>query len=150
MPIIPRIAVEAVDDDRVADPLISLEKQLTKARDHFADIKQQYERSRRRSGELAEAMQTKLETEYGQHRDDIMKLERQLTTLKAIPPLAEVQKLITSLTGAALAGDVTSRARIAQALPQAVKRLTCRKDGSIRVELISHAVRRMTWTTTLD
>jgi hypothetical protein len=140
--------VQALPDAPVADPITALESQLSKARAKLADTVEQYLHSMKRKGALAEIAQTKLEGEYEGQRDVVSKLERQLAALNAAPAIDEVQKLITTLTGAALAGDVVARGKIADALPEVVQRVTCRRDGSIR--LAWKGMTTITWTTTLD
>jgi hypothetical protein len=53
-----------------------------------------------------------------------------------------------AVTGAALAGDVVARGKIADALPEVVGSLVCRKDGAIRLRW--KGMTNITWTTTLD
>jgi phage-related minor tail protein len=141
--ILPRIAGEVVDDEPRTDPIVALEKQIAKLKAEATDIEQAYQRSMRRGGELAERTQAKLESEYTAKRDAVAKLERQLAALETAKPASEVQQEIGGLLGAALNGDVTARAKIANALPALIKRITCRKDGTLRVEAKSI---KMGWT----
>jgi hypothetical protein len=144
---LPRIAVETVPDEPLADPHGTLEKQLHKAREKASGIRTTYEPAMRRSGDLAEQTQTKLEGEYDRQRDEVTKLERQMAALKPAPAIEEVQHVIDSVLGDALAGDVPARTKLAQALPSVVNRLTCRKDGSLR--LTWQGASKITWTTAL-
>jgi hypothetical protein len=109
------------EDAPRADPVVKLEKQIDKLKADAADIESAYQRSMRRSGELAERTQAKLEAEYTRKLADVTQLERQLATLKSAKPadqeLATVQSLSVRLKRLSGPQLTEARAKIAAALP---------------------------------
>jgi hypothetical protein len=151
--LLPRISVETVADELVADPIAALEQRIKKASVKATDITAAHVRSLRRTGEHAKESQATLEADYTSQREEVRKLDRQLATLKATPPAAEIQRLIGGVLGAAPAGDVNARTKIAATLPAVVESL--RRKGSIKLSMKHLAARgtmpayRLTWTTEL-
>jgi hypothetical protein len=147
--LLPRMVDTKINDQPSVDPAAVLEGQIISARTKAAEIEKAYQQSMTRSGELAERTQAKLEADYQRKSEEVIILERRLAALRSTKPVAEVQSMIGGVLGAALAGDVWARTKIATAMPEVLRKLVCRKDGTLRVEFRSSAV-KVTWTTTLS
>lgn len=143
--VLPRMVTAELDTEPAEDPSERLTIEIAAAKNDVATITRAYERSMMRTGELAEQTQAKLEADHQAKTTEVTKLERQLAALST-EPVAEVQKMIGRVLGAALNGDVTARNKIAASLPEVINTLTFHKDGNIRVRSKNS---RIGWTITL-
>ena len=133
--VLPAIADVVIDDTPSAtDPTVALERQIIQAKVDAAKIAQAYKRAMLRSGELAERTAAKLEVDHQAKTEVVANLQRQLNALQTAIPAKEQQQAIQSVLSRALAGEVAARAKIADALPGLLKRLTCLSDGRWQAE----------------
>ena len=133
--VLPRIADEVIDDIPRDDPTVTLQRQITRAKADASQIVRAYERAMFLTGELADRTAAKLGRDHADKRAEIGKLEWRLAEIQSASPASELQRTVRTVLGAALTGDVTARAKIADALPGLLKTpIVCRKDGTLRVD----------------
>lgn len=139
-----------------ADPAEAIAAKIAAAKAEAKKIEVLYERSMERSGELAERTQAKLEGDHAAKRQEIKVMERELSAIKAKPPIDVQAALLVKLTGSldGLKGEelIHARRHVATILPTFVTAIRFRSDGrvlTVEPPLVHKGIEFPSWPTAL-